>query len=171
MNQALLCHYRKPIQDQKDNFSSENSDFRGMSLFADCPHFKWGRAENHTHEYRHQQSCSVCLDPHEDVSLYGGFCDFTVESRDFILHCWFCGDVRESKVYNAWIVIYYSVFLGIGCVFLAAGSPDNLGFIFWSIFISNHIIKDAIHCFVFSDKFLLLLPNAFGLLLKKWCTW
>lgn len=96
----------------------------------------------------------MCRDPHEDVSLYRVFYYSTAESRDFILHCWFCGDVRELKVYKAWIVIYYSVFLGIGCVFISTGSPGNLGFIFWSIFISNHIRKDVFNCFVFSDKFL-----------------
>lgn len=130
-------------------------------------HLKWGRAENHTCKYRHHQFCSECPDPHEDVSLYRVLCDSTVESRDFILHCCFCGDVRELKVFNAWIVIYYSVFLGIGCVFLTTDSPGNLGFIFWSIFFSSHIRKEVINCFVFSDKFLLLLPSTFWLLLKK----
>lgn len=133
---------------------------------------KRGRAENHTCKYRHQKFCSVCLGPHEDVSLYGFLWLHCRKQRFYptlSILWWF--EVRELKVYNVWIVIYYSVFQWIGCAFLTAASLENLRFIFQSIFISNHIRKDVINCFVFSDKFLLLLPNAFWLLLQKWCTW
>lgn len=49
-----------------------------------------------------------------------------------LLILWWC-KVRELKVYNAWIVIYYSVFLWIGCVFLTNRFPWQFG-----IYLSIH---------------------------------
>lgn len=67
-------------------------------------HCKWGRAENHTCENRHQQFCCVCLDPHEDVSLDGDFLWLRCWKQRFyptLLILWWCEGIKSLQCLNS----------------------------------------------------------------------